>query len=357
MLDVSMDMLSPNLHKIVEYLTARIEIENYGDFVLDEKQHADMYKNMWSETTIASIVFKAMQHLKMPFEIIRVSIAKKGKGSTFYVPENGRASKRYKNTAGLYQKSRSEKRITLYYDSRYDAENVIAVVLHEVTHHFLGWKDIVLPETRENERMTDAAAVLLGFGEYMISGYRDITWQETLSIYQSTIHTVNIGYLPRKELKEIRAFRRKLITKYKKKKISAPEKGRASRKGSVLIHIKNRIKKSKEDKEDAAVSQAAEEARKEAETFKMLVAINEGAARRLSALRNAEISAEDVPAVSRIIYLVQSGTNRERQAAFLKKCVMAGNCADVQYFVDLKADITKACTEIAVSNKLLSKYI
>ena len=53
--------------------------------------------------------------------------------------------------------------------SEYDT--VIAIALHESAHVFLALRGIQLENTEENEQLTDAAAIYLGGGEYILRGY------------------------------------------------------------------------------------------------------------------------------------------------------------------------------------------
>jgi len=50
-------------------------------------------------------------------------------------------------------------------------DTVVAVVLHECAHAYLNARRIRIPDADENERLTDAAAIYLGGGDYILRGY------------------------------------------------------------------------------------------------------------------------------------------------------------------------------------------
>lgn len=72
--------------------------------------------------------------------------------------------------AGLYSYGNGWSMITIKV-SKYARYNVIlAVLIHECMHYFLGHSGIRFPETQENEILTDTTTVYMGFYEYMYHG-------------------------------------------------------------------------------------------------------------------------------------------------------------------------------------------
>ena len=78
-------------------------------------------------------------------------------------------------------------RINIIIGPQYDAERIIAVACHECAHHFLYKKRVKLDDINENERLTDIAAVYMGFGSYMKRAYE----VKYVNAYQSS----KLGYL------------------------------------------------------------------------------------------------------------------------------------------------------------------
>lgn len=69
-----------------------------------------------------------------------------------------------------------------------------AILAHELTHYFLDSKNIRLPNTEENERMTDLASVYIGLGKLTLNGYDPIQW-EVLKNSKRIEYTYRVGYL------------------------------------------------------------------------------------------------------------------------------------------------------------------
>lgn len=61
--------------------------------------------------------------------------------------------------------------ITLELKKGYTADTIIAILAHEAIHLHLYYKGIRLRDVWENEILTDTAAVVCGFGEYIYRGY------------------------------------------------------------------------------------------------------------------------------------------------------------------------------------------
>lgn len=87
--------------------------------------------------------------------------------------------------------------------SEYDT--VISIVMHECAHAYLALKGISLSDKKENERLTDAAAVFLGGGSYLMRGY-----------YPSRQYRV--GYLHKSECEAAGSIRENLIVSDRRKK-------------------------------------------------------------------------------------------------------------------------------------------
>ena len=73
----------------------------------------------------------------------------------------------YNETGFLYGK------VIISVEPQYDANAIIAICCHECAHHLLRKRRIKLDDLIENERLTDLAAVYMGFGLYMQLAYEE----------------------------------------------------------------------------------------------------------------------------------------------------------------------------------------
>ena len=77
--------------------------------------------------------------------------------------------------AGAYIENidnRDLREITVNIQNDMTMDTVISILAHECTHYLLISNNIKLKETIQNECLTDVTAVILGFGKYMVEGYK-----------------------------------------------------------------------------------------------------------------------------------------------------------------------------------------
>ena len=110
-------------------------------------------------------------------------------------------------------------------DDRYygDDLRLMAIIAHEMSHVVLGSKNIALEPTLRNEELTDAVAVLAGFGkifhevcfskEYVESGPDDPSW----------VRTRTMGYLKREDIEFLLAVKANITAEYSTKRWSSIE--------------------------------------------------------------------------------------------------------------------------------------
>ena len=98
---------------------------------------------------------------------------------------------------GLYGKNYQ---ITVVNKKGYTIVNLLGIIAHEITHHFLHHHNIQKPNQYENEIFTDITAAYLGFGHILYPAYKVITyntdWKEKEDkSYSYTTHERTIGYI------------------------------------------------------------------------------------------------------------------------------------------------------------------
>ncbi len=75
--------------------------------------------------------------------------------------------------AGKYQVGGDKREIEISSDYKKKGKQLGTILAHEIAHDFLFSIGIVLQDTIENERLTDLAAVMLGFGKLMLNGIEE----------------------------------------------------------------------------------------------------------------------------------------------------------------------------------------
>lgn len=96
------------------------------------------------------------------------------------------------NAQGIYWRDTQDAHhIHLREDSSFNIFNIIAILAHECTHYYLNQNNINIPKNYNDEIFTDIAAIYLGFGEYLLKGYKPIVFKNIIE--EKTKST--IGYI------------------------------------------------------------------------------------------------------------------------------------------------------------------
>jgi len=82
---------------------------------------------------------------------------------------------------------------------RYQLKHILAILTHEYTHHYLYEHRVKKDKTSENEILTEIATAFLGIGQFLVEGYRSITWTSDYYNYilvsGHQTHTMTLGYV------------------------------------------------------------------------------------------------------------------------------------------------------------------
>lgn len=111
--------------------------------------------------------------------------------------------------AGLYNEKKHTIKIEI--NTYTTVDNLISVIAHECTHHFLLSKEIKIEPRRANEILTDLTAIYLGFGEYFYRGYKAQRRLVFDGGYRTLIDGDKLGYIAYGDIK--------YAMKYIKKKV------------------------------------------------------------------------------------------------------------------------------------------
>jgi len=111
------------------------------------------------------------------------------------------------STPGIYKViGYDHSEIILIKKYRYRLQNLLAILAHEYTHHYLHEHKVKKDDVSENEILTEIATAFLGIGQFLVEGYRPITWTSDYYNYVfmsgSTVHTMSLGYVTPNTIKK-----------------------------------------------------------------------------------------------------------------------------------------------------------
>lgn len=101
--------------------------------------------------------------------------------------------------AGLYKVTRSSSggEILIHRSADFSLGQVLAITVHEYTHHYLLKHGVADEDPLRNEHVTDIACAFLGLGHLMMEGYRPVVTGEWLdrATYTRKRRICHVGYL------------------------------------------------------------------------------------------------------------------------------------------------------------------
>lgn len=174
----------------LEYLYTRLKFNNQENIILKEDfvVASHYYKEIKPETYATEAIVKLAEEIFSYLNICPVDV-------TVVYDWNDRYTS-HENRAGYYRNVGPESYpdIHILVKRDYSCKDIAAVLCHEITHYYMYLQNIHLTNVEENEEYTDIAAVLLGFGNVLMAGYKETTKEVTK--YNKIIHyTSKLGYL------------------------------------------------------------------------------------------------------------------------------------------------------------------
>lgn len=142
---------------------------------------------------ISIILVDILQYLHLPpFVKLQIEYVNKSQSET--------------QTAGNFHSESNKKTILIKIKKEYSPVNILAILCHECTHYFMEYNNLNLADTKLNEIQTDIIAVMIGFNEILIEGYKEII-NESYIDYNKIQHTSNkIGYITSCECQEVKNY-------------------------------------------------------------------------------------------------------------------------------------------------------
>ncbi len=175
----------------------------YKNFTISKDLYKQIKHNFKDPFIIRQLINQILVHLCLPIVDFKINVYN-----------------RNEKNAGEYISSRYTPTINLYIKDTNTAQNIISVVCHECTHHFMYMHN--MNYNNNNEFITDALAIYLGFGKYIRNGYaqqkRIIDKRYEFVDYNTTsikynVESSAIGYLNLSQIEYLTSKIKKL--KYK----------------------------------------------------------------------------------------------------------------------------------------------
>ena len=186
-----------NNEQIKEYVKyAKSSLKKIGhdinkEFILNKELKRHLLYSRFSEKYVLELFEEILKHIKFNEQNVTLKI-------------NYISSKYWIDYAGLYADiNKEEKEIVLNIQNDMEIDTIISVLAHECTHYLLLSNGIEIKDRVQNEYLTDVTTVLLGFGKFMMNGYKI----SNRVIYEKentrTIKKDRVGYLSYLDVKYI----------------------------------------------------------------------------------------------------------------------------------------------------------
>lgn len=177
-----------------EYLN-KLGISTNRKFILNKELEMHLKYSRFSEKYVLELLNNILDYLNLDKENVSLKI-------------NYISSKQFLQYAGLYDETTNDfnqKQIVINIQNDMNLENIVSILAHESTHYLLLSNNIKIENRMQNECLTDITAILLGFGEFMVEGYKISNRVIYDEINHRSIKKDRIGYITYKDVKYARS--------------------------------------------------------------------------------------------------------------------------------------------------------
>lgn len=179
----------------IKFLDENLKKINYtykGEFIVPDNLRMKLIYSKYSERSLKELFSFITQHMGITDNGVELEVK--------YV--SSRVKRAY---VGLYNEGNetTSKKISIFVNSDYSYETVLSILIHESTHYFLLTNGIKVEDRKMNEYLTDIAIVYLGFGKYILEGYKQ---KKKLIFVSELVRTTTghkIGYINYSDVKYI----------------------------------------------------------------------------------------------------------------------------------------------------------
>lgn len=169
----------------------KLNIDYNRKFILNKELERHLRYSRFSEKYVLELLHEILEYMGLDKDNINLKV-------------NYISSKYYIKYAGMYSEKMdhtNEKQILINIQNDMTMDTVISILAHECTHHLLLSNNIKIENRIQNECLTDVTAIVLGFGKFMIEGYKisnRVIYDEE---FHRSIKKDRVGYLSYKDVK------------------------------------------------------------------------------------------------------------------------------------------------------------
>ena len=160
-------------------------------FELNQELERHLRYSRFSEKYVLELFYEILEYMNLNKENVTLKI-------------NYISSKYYMKYAGLYAENKEDtnnKTVVINIQNDMTMDTVISILAHECTHYLLLSNKIQLKDRLQNECLTDITAIVLGFGKFMVEGYKISNRVIYDAEFHRSIKKDRVGYLCYKDVK------------------------------------------------------------------------------------------------------------------------------------------------------------
>ncbi len=179
----------------IKFLDENLKKINYkykGEFVVPDNLRREIIYSKYSEKSLKKMFTHITEHMGITDDGVELEVRMV-------------SSKIKRAYVGLYNEGNktSNKKISVFVNTDYSYETVLSILIHESTHYFLLTNGIKVKDRKMNEYLTDIATIYLGFGKYILEGYKQKKKLVYVSEYKRTTSSHKVGYINYSDVKYI----------------------------------------------------------------------------------------------------------------------------------------------------------
>lgn len=188
--NLSNELIEKYLEEAKKYLD-RLEIDIGNEFILNQELERHLRYSRFSEKYVLELFHEILNYMNLNKENVILKI-------------NYVSSKYAMQYAGLYSEKKentNDRTVIINIQNDMTMDTVISILAHESTHYLLLSNKIELKDRMSNECLTDVTAIMLGFGKYMVEGYKISNRVIYDAEFHRSIKKDRVGYLSYKDIK------------------------------------------------------------------------------------------------------------------------------------------------------------